>query len=687
MASEKIKIVLEAQDKNVKKTLSGLGKSVDGLTSKLKKNSGAFKASGAALTGMGLAATGIATGAINAAREQIRVENQLAAVLKSTGGAAGLSAEEIKNHASALQKMTNFGDEAIIGGQNLLLTFKNIGKDTFPRATETLLDMSAAMGQDLKSSAIQLGKALNDPITGMSALSRVGITFTDQQKEQVKAMMESGDVAGAQALILKELESQFKGSAKAQADSMIQAKNAMGDIAEEIGTALIPMIKPLVKLIISLTEKFKNLSPRTKTIMAGIIALTAAVGLIAGPLLLLIGFLPALTAGFGAVAAIISGPVLLSLASVLAPVLAIIAVVALLKTAWERDWGGIQEKTQTVIDAIRGIVEFGIGALLAPIQIQIALIKTAIEVGMALITGDWEKAWDTISSKLDIFTEIKDKVQSGIDDVFGILFGSGMLDVRDSWGGAWNEMESQTETSLSSIGSTTSSWISSIESTIISSVDNWRDHYTDAQQTIIEANAAIATSINQVTTSAIAATTAIAALAAATVGTIPGQHTDPGTVPVDPEYVGLSASDKNEIIRNIQSGMGQSKAAWNAMKIDWRRRAINYYMENTVRGGKPFDGEFAHTLEQSTTTPFARGGIATRAVNAVLGEAGSEAIIPLNRRGISILSEAFKSAMGAVGGMAISITGNTFVVRTDNDINLMANAILRQARIDRTRRT
>ena len=146
---------------------------------------------------------------------------QLEATIKSTGGAAGKTAIELAGTAAALQKITVFGDETIIGAQSLIATFKNIKGDQFDRTTVAVLDMATAMGTDLKSAAIMVGKALNDPKTQMSALSRSGITFTETQKDMVNQMQAAGDMAGAQALILRELESQFEGSAEA-------ARNTLG---------------------------------------------------------------------------------------------------------------------------------------------------------------------------------------------------------------------------------------------------------------------------------------------------------------------------------------------------------------------------------------------------------------------------------------------------------------------------
>lgn len=185
------------------------------------------------------AGVGVVAEFIKLANEQERVEAQLAQTLKSTGSAAGFTATEIIKQAAALQKLTTFGDEAIIGAQNLLLTFTQIKDDVFPKATEIVLDMSQAMGQDLKSSAILVGKALNDPILGVSALSRVGITFTKQQKEQIKVLVKTGKVMEAQKLILKELNTQFGGSAAAAAKTfggqMKQLGNEIGDAKEKMG--------------------------------------------------------------------------------------------------------------------------------------------------------------------------------------------------------------------------------------------------------------------------------------------------------------------------------------------------------------------------------------------------------------------------------------------------------------------
>lgn len=158
---------------------------------------------------------------IKAAIEQERVEAQLSAVLLSTKSAAGLSSDALLDMASAYQSATTFGDQAVISAQNILLTFTEIGGEggIFDRTTGVILDMSAALGTSLKEQSIQVGKALNDPIKGVSALAEVGVTFTLGQKEMIKALAESGDMAAAQTVILDELAKEFGGSAAAAKDT------------------------------------------------------------------------------------------------------------------------------------------------------------------------------------------------------------------------------------------------------------------------------------------------------------------------------------------------------------------------------------------------------------------------------------------------------------------------------------
>lgn len=164
------------------------------------------------------------------------VQRQLAAAVRSTGGAAQLTTRQLQDNASALQKLTSYGDEAIGSAEALLLTFTNIGKETFPDATAAVLDLATAMHTDLNGAAVQIGKALNNPVQGMLALTRVGVTFSAEQKRVIQTMVETNNIVGAQKEILKELNTEFGNSARMARGTLGGALSALqqafGDLFE-----------------------------------------------------------------------------------------------------------------------------------------------------------------------------------------------------------------------------------------------------------------------------------------------------------------------------------------------------------------------------------------------------------------------------------------------------------------------
>ncbi len=178
---------------------------------------------------------------------------QTEAVIASTGMAAGFTAQDMEKLARGLSAVSGeslFTDDQLLGAQNVLATFTNIQGINFSSATQAIADLSQAMGQDLQSSAVQVGKALNDPVQGISALQRVGVSFTEAQKEVVESLVAMGDTSEAQRLILKELERQFGGSAAAAAQTFSGQMTVMTEQIEDakgaIGDALLPLLTEMV---------------------------------------------------------------------------------------------------------------------------------------------------------------------------------------------------------------------------------------------------------------------------------------------------------------------------------------------------------------------------------------------------------------------------------------------------------
>jgi NADH:ubiquinone oxidoreductase subunit K len=225
----------------------------------LNKVRGNFQNLGRNFALAGAAFAGAAAVIVKSARDLARIEKinaQTEAVLKSMGSSAGVTSKHIQDLAGNLEKLTASEAETIQEGANLLLTFRNIqnqvgtNNDIFDQAVKMSVDLSRAMGTTASGEAIRLGKALNDPVKGVSALTRVGVSFTEQQKEQIKTLSQSGDILGAQKIILAELQAQFGGSGQAYAATFagqVELLNhELGALGEEATLVVMPALQAMV---------------------------------------------------------------------------------------------------------------------------------------------------------------------------------------------------------------------------------------------------------------------------------------------------------------------------------------------------------------------------------------------------------------------------------------------------------
>jgi hypothetical protein len=174
-----------------------------------------------------------------------------------------------------------------------------------------------------------VGKALNDPIKGVTALGRAGVQFTAQQKEQIAALVESGDVAGAQTIILQELETQFGGAAEAAAnvDPYTQLANEVGNLSEDFGAIINDALKPFVGFVRQVVDSIKGWSDETKTTVLVIGGLLAVLG---PTLIAVAGLINAYTTIKGALLAAKTAQLGLNLSVLANPYVAAAAAVAVL---------------------------------------------------------------------------------------------------------------------------------------------------------------------------------------------------------------------------------------------------------------------------------------------------------------------------------------------------------------------
>lgn len=220
-----------AELKKVRGELSSIRKDTDNVSRAVSSAVGFFKgfvSAGAVLAGV--------RAVIRATAEAEAAQAQLNNALTAAGAPVKAASAEFQAYASQLQRTTTFNDEAIMQVQTLLLSFKGLSGQTVKDATAAVLDLSTRMGIDAPGAAKLLGKALSDPEAGLTALKRAGVAFTESQKDQIKAMQDAGDLAGAQGIVLKTLEDRFGGAAAAARNTFGGAlaglKNQFGDLLE-----------------------------------------------------------------------------------------------------------------------------------------------------------------------------------------------------------------------------------------------------------------------------------------------------------------------------------------------------------------------------------------------------------------------------------------------------------------------
>ena len=251
--------------------------------------------------------TALAVSSVKAANESAEAIGQVNAALASMGPVAGRTSEQLQNAATSLMHLSTFDDDEILRSVTAnMLTFGKVSGEAFDRAQLAAVNLSSRLGQDLQSSAIMVGKALNDPIKGVTALSRVGVSFTAEQKEMIKAMAAAGDTAGAQAIILGELERQYGGSAEAMraATPGADLKNAWDDFQETIGAIVVQVLPPLTNMLAGVLNAFNSLSPGVQSFVVGAAAIAAAIG----PVLVIVG---SLVSAIGAIAPVFAPAVAL----------------------------------------------------------------------------------------------------------------------------------------------------------------------------------------------------------------------------------------------------------------------------------------------------------------------------------------------------------------------------------------
>lgn len=613
------------------------------------KFGGFAKIAGVALAG-GLAVGAVTSGLSNmaeAAQESAKVTAQTVQTIKATGGAANITADQVGELAGSLSAKTGMDDELVQTGANLLLTFKNIrneagkGNDVFNQATQAALDLSAAGFGSVESASILMGKALNDPTKGMTALAKSGVTFTEQQKEQVKAMQASGDMLGAQKIILGEVAGQVGGVAEATADPMAKLDVAMGNLIESIGTGLLPAVGNIVGALVPafetlagplgdvaevlgkvLADAVKQIAPLLKPLVELIANLAGTVGKALAPILKAI--IP------------IVGSVIQAFTPVLqaiAPILPVIADLA----------GELLTSLMPLLDPLIKLVA-GLATILAQGLGQVikAVVVPVVQTLAALLRGDFSGAFQAIKPLVDLITKA---LASAWEWVKGVLIGAWNA-IKNAALAVWNGLQAY----FTAVLNVYKTIFTTVWNTIKSVVLGVWNALRSAASTVFNAiRVVIETVVNVYRTILVGAWNAIKgavigawnALSGAASRVFVGiRDTIAGVVRRVREIwdgvIGFFAGLPRRMA-SIFSGM------WDGIKSSFRaviNTIIRWWngMEFTIPS---IDVGPVHLGGQTIGLPdipyLAKGGIVNRPTLSVIGEAGPEAVLPLTSSTIAKL--------------------------------------------------
>jgi hypothetical protein len=324
---------------------------------------GAAKKTGLSLGGIAKAvATGYAVTkvvefgkkTVEAAYESQQAHDRLVAVFKGVGDSQGTAAAAAEKYAGSLSKQTGVDDELIMKGQAILATFHSVSGETgrtagiFDRATAAGADLAAAGFGSIESNAVQLGKALEDPTKGMTALAKSGVTFTAEQKKAIAQMQKSGDLLGAQKIVLKGVEDQVKGTAEATATNAAKMNVAWGNAQESIGAVLLPAIESISGKLSGVFDFVSANSSWLVPLIGSIIGLATAFMIISKAIAVFqtaLGVAKIAVAGFKLVWAALNSSFLASpIGLIVIAIVALIAIIVLIatKTTWfQQIWAAL----------------------------------------------------------------------------------------------------------------------------------------------------------------------------------------------------------------------------------------------------------------------------------------------------------------------------------------------------------
>jgi hypothetical protein len=221
------------------------------------------------------------------AGEEVNSANNRILQINTSMGLFGKETEDVTKRivklAEAQGTELGISNLTIKATQAKLLTFKNLAKSAntvggaFDRANKAALDMAAAGFGSAEGNAVQLGKALENPIKGIAALAKSGVTFTEQEKEKIKTLVESNKMLEAQDMVLKAIEAQVGGTAKATADDTKRMQEGFAQFQQSLGLGLLPVLEEVTPLLLTMANWAKENPGYFKIVAAAIGAIALSI--------------------------------------------------------------------------------------------------------------------------------------------------------------------------------------------------------------------------------------------------------------------------------------------------------------------------------------------------------------------------------------------------------------------------
>lgn len=260
-------------------------------------------------------------------------------------------------------------------------------------------------------------------------------------------------------------------------------------------------------------------------------------------------------------------------------------------------WDSIQRIIEGALVVVGGILDGALTAIMGVIEGALTTITGIVNVAMGILTGDWDRAWEGVKQVLEgIWITIKGVVE-GAFTALKATFSGGLEVLKGVWNIGWSAIKD---------------WFGELWTGIKNTASSAMDSLKEKVSTVIE--------------------------------DIKG---------LGPKMLEAATELGGKMLEGIKNGLaatggfvsdvaGELLAALKTLVNNHIITPINRAMEFSI-GGSVFGKDFSIPIDPPDIPPLAKGGIVTRPTLALIGEAGPEAVIPLNK------------ARGGMGGSRVNI--------------------------------